>query len=333
MRVARAGYLFASLALLAFLAPGAAPAAVTAAPSTTASPSFKVMISPQYTTAGPPTPVHVTIVNLSSAGTILGSVKLTPPTGFTTPKPLSSSPVRTKTLVKQRTLSVQSALKPGNTKRVTVTTNAPIKCGETVRHWSGQGFEGAAGSGPQLALQSALSSLAVTVLCPKSALCGDGGPACLTTRSTSTGTYTVVSTALAGTLRETVDVGHQLRCGVYRFRDPNWYSALIVPPTSSTPASSIADTVTYKIVNATTNGVGFCLGAAYDFTTASGGQAAAGILPNGDPGFIGLLPKCSTSAPPCIQSATPKTDTSTTIGSDVTMKILIPDNGDPWGHG
>ena len=45
------------------------------------------MISPEYTTAGQPTTFQVTVVNTSTSGTTLGSVKLTPPTGFTPPQP------------------------------------------------------------------------------------------------------------------------------------------------------------------------------------------------------------------------------------------------------
>jgi len=329
MRAARVGHLFAIVATLAYLAAGSAAADPAGAPS------FKVTISPEYVTAGEATTFHVTIVNPSSSGTMLGSVKLTPPTGFSSTHPTPGSPLRGKTKVVNRTVSVQRvALAPGKaSKPVVVATNAPTKCGRTVLRWSVHGFEGATGSGSQLALEAA-SSVGVTVLCPSTAVCGDGGPPCKTHLITSNSTYTVVSNAATGTLRQTVNVGNELNCGTYRFRDPNWYDSVIVAPTSSPPTAppSVSDTVTYKIVNTTPKGIGFCLGAAYDFTTASGGQAPAGTLPNGNPGFIGLLPRCSKSTPPCITSVTQKRDTSSKVGSDVNMKIQIPENGDPWGH-
>lgn len=330
MRAAGAGFLLTVLTLLACVGADATRAATPTAPS------FKVTISPEYATAGETTTFRVTIVNPSSSGTTLGSVKLTPPSGFTPPQPTPGSPLRVKTKVQRRTLAVQRvALKPGATsKQVTVTTIAPAKCGRTVLRWSVQGFQGATGSGPQLALQVA-SSVGVTVLCPSTALCGDGGPPCSTGLVTSNSTYAVVSNAQSGTLRQTVNVGNQLNCGTYRFRDPNWYDSLVVPPTSSPPTAvpvPITDNVTYRLVNTKAKGVGFCLGAAYDFTTASGGQARAGTLPNGNPGFIGLLPRCSKSKPPCITSVTQKRDRSTKVGFDAILKIQIPENGDPWGH-
>lgn len=330
MRVARVGHLLVILAALAYLAAGPASADAAGAQS------FKVTISPEYVTAGEPTTFHVTIVNPSSSGTMLGSVKLTPPNGFSSAHPTPGSPLRGKTKVVNRTVSVQRvALAPGKTsKPLVVTTNAPIKCGRTVLPWSVHGFAGATGSGSQLALE-ATSSVGVTVLCPSTAACGDGGPPCKTHLITSTSTYTVVSNAAAGTLRQTVNVGNQLNCGTYKFRDPNWYDSIVVAPSSSSPTAApatVTDEVTYRLVNTTAKGVGFCLGAAYDFMTASGGQAPAGTLPNGNPGFIGLLPRCSKSTPPCISSVTQKRDTSTKVGSDVIMKIQIPENGDPWGH-
>jgi Domain of unknown function DUF11 len=336
MRVARFGYLRLAFAIggaLALVMPGAAPAA-TQGPAP-APRSFKVTISPEYTTAGQPTTFKVTVVNTSTQDTTLGSVKVTPPSGFTPPQPAPGAPLRRKTKVQNRTLSVSRlSLKPGGTAQLSITATAPTRCGRTHRQWTAQGFEGTVGSGTQFALQSALSDLRVTVLCPSTAACGDGGPACSTNLITSNSTYAVVSDAPAGTLRQTVNVGNRLVCGSYRFRDPNWYDSLVVPPTSQTPtatAVSIVDNVTYTIRNTRAKGVGFCLGAAYDFTTASGNQAPPGTLPNGNPGFIGLLPRCSSSKPPCIARVSQKRDASVRTGFDTLMRIQIPENGDPWG--
>jgi hypothetical protein len=187
-----------------------------------------------------------------------------------------------------------------------------------------------------LSLQSALSQLTVKVLCPGVAPCGDGGPPCSTSLVTSESTYGVVSNAPSGTLRQTVNAGRRLSCGSYRFRDPNWYNAVVVPSTSQTPTTvpiPIFDHVTYLIRNTTAKGVGFCLGAGYDFTTASGNQAPAGKLPSGNPGFIGLLPLCSKSKAPCIATVSQKPDRSAKTGFDVRMTVRIPENGDPWGAG
>src|SRR6185437_4701578 len=109
-----------------------------------------------------------------------------------------------------------------------------------------------------------------------------GGVACHTSLVTSNSTYAVVSDATSGTLNQTVNVGNQLHCGVYRFRDPNWYDSGVTFPTTSSPTTTLApivDTVSYTIRNAKAGGTGFCLGVGYEFTTASGVPARAGNLP------------------------------------------------------
>ncbi len=334
MRVARVGFLFAIGASLAVMAPGAAPAQTTSAMTR---PSFTLTVSPEYTTAGQPTTFRLTVVNTSTPGTTLGSVKVTPPTGFTSPQPTPGSPLRGRTQVQNRTLSLRRLqLTAGKQAQLSITATAPAQCGRKRLHWNTQAFQGTTPSGPQLALNSALSSLGVTVLCPAAAACGDGGPPCSTSLVTSNSTYGVISNASSGTLRQTVNVGNPLVCGAYRFRDPNWYDSLVVPPTSQPPTAApvpIVDQITYRIRNTKAKGVGFCLGVAYDFTTASGAKARAGTLPTGNPGFIGLLPGCSKAAPPCISRISQLKDPSAAVGFDALMKIQIPESGDPWGAG
>ena len=236
MRVARVGLLSAIGAALALVTPGAAPAATGAA---TPAASFKISISPEYTTAGQTTTFRVTVVNTSAPGTTLGSVKVTPPTGFKPPHPAPGTSVRGKTRVQNRTLSLQRvSLRPGRQTRISITAIAPTKCGRTLLHWSSRAFEGATGSGASLALDSALSHLGVTVLCPAAAACGDGGPPCSTSLVTLGSTYAVVSDAASGTLRQTVNVGNRLTCGSYRFRDANWYDSAVVPPTTAPPPTT-----------------------------------------------------------------------------------------------
>jgi hypothetical protein len=336
MRVARVGARFGAAIVLMTVA--AAQAATPAPATTVIKPSFKVSISPEYTTADEPTTFEVTIVNTSPKGNTLGSVKISAPSGFTPPRPAPGSPLRRKTTVRARTLMLhQISVRPGKRARVSVSASAPAKCGSrTTLHWTSQGFVGRNGSGPQLALNAALSSLGVKVLCPDTMPCGVGGVACATSLVTSNSTYSVVSDASSGTLNQTVNVGNKLRCGTYRFRDPNWYDSAVTPPSGSPPTTApapIVDSVTYTIRNATTQGIGFCLGAAYDFATASGAPARPGTLPNGHPGFIGLLARCTTAKPPCISSITQQPDPRAKTGYDAIMQIQIPESGDPWGGG
>jgi hypothetical protein len=317
---------------------GAAQAAAAPPPTTVIKPSFKVTVSPEYTTAGQPTTFQVTVVNTSPKGTILRSVKISPPSGFTPPRLAPGSPLRRKTKVRARTLMLhQISVNPGKRARISVTATAPTTCGSRTRlHWTSRAFAGQSGSGAELALNAAVSSLGVTVLCPDVMPCGVGGVTCKTSLVTSNSTYAVTSDATSGTLNQTVNVGNPLRCGGYRFRDPNWYDSVVTPPTTSPPTTApapIVDSVSYTIRNATTKGVGFCLGAAYDFATASGAQARPGTLPTGNPGFIGLLPQCTNAKPPCISSITQQPDPNARSGHDVSMQIQIPESGDPWGAG
>jgi len=297
-----------------------------------------VTISPGYTTAGQPTTFRLTVVNTSTAATTLGSVNLTPPAGFTPPHPVPGAPLRRRTHVQNRTLSLRRLqLGPGKQAQLSLTETAPAQCGRTNLRWTSKAFQGTTASGPQLALDAALSSLGITVLCPATKPCGPNESPCSTSLVTANSTYAVVSDASSGTLRQTVNVGNPLVCGNYRFRDPNWYDSLVIgttaPPPTAAPAP-IVDQVTYRIRNTRARGTGYCLGATYDFTTASGTHAPAATLPNGSLGFVGLLPGCSTAAPPpCISSISTQKDPSTHVGFDALMKIQIPETGDPWGAG
>src|SRR5437764_344756 len=104
MRVARVGSIRLALAVgvAMALAAGGAASAPGAAPTTTTTPSFKVSISPKYTTASQPTTFRIAVVNTSPQGTTLGSVKISPPKGFTPPHPTLGSPLRHKTKVQNR---------------------------------------------------------------------------------------------------------------------------------------------------------------------------------------------------------------------------------------
>jgi hypothetical protein len=293
------------------------------------------LITPGYITTSQQTTFLANVTNTSASGTTLRSVQVTAPKGFTVAPP-PNTPLGQHMTVQGRTLTVRRiSVAPGQTLRFPVTTTAPGKCSRSELAWTARGFKAANASGTLLSLQSALSQLTVKVLCPGVAPCGDGGPPCSTSLVTSQSTYGVISNASSGTLRQTVNVGKPLTCGSYRFRDPNWYDSAVVS-TSQTPITTptpIFDHVTYKIRNTTATGVGFCLGAAYDFTTASGNKARPGKLPNGNLGFLGLLPRCSMSKAPCIAGVTQKPDASAKTGFDVVVKVRIPENGDPWGHG
>ena len=339
MRVALAGYVRFALAagtIVGLATLGGAPAAAQQQQRQAAArPTFKVTTYPSYTTAGQSTTFEVTVANTSSDGTRLRSLQLTAPSGFKLSPPAANAPLRRKTTVQNRTITLhQLSIAPGSSVEFVVNATAPARCGKSLLRWTSRAFQGGTPSGSQLAFQSALSSVGVTVVCPPAAACGDGGPPCSTSLNTTTSVYGVVSNASAGTLRGSVDVGRRLRCGRYRFRDPNWYDSAVTPPATPPPTGAgppVVDVVSYTIKNAGPQGLGFCLGATYEFMTASGQQARAGKLPTGAPGFIGLLPRCSASKAPCISAISQRTDASAKSGHDAVMTIQIPEQGDPWG--
>ncbi len=330
MRLRRVGYLVASLGVVFLCAAASASAATTHARH-----AFKVLISPEYATAGQPTTFQVKFVNTSSRGVPLSAVQITPPKGFSLKGTTVPVGLKRKASRHQRMFALhQLTLKPGKSVQIQVAAAAPSQCGKGALRWTSRAFQHGNAKGAQLALQPALSSVGVTVLCPATAACGDGGPPCSTGLSTSPSAYAVVSDAGSGTLNETVNVGKRLVCPGYRLRDANWYDSLVSqaqpPPAGSAP---ITDQITYTIKNASSDGIGFCLGANYDFTTASGALAPKGTLPTGAPGFVGLLPMCANSKPPCISSITESTDDHVKSGTDTTLNVMIPEGGDPWGAG
>jgi hypothetical protein len=307
--------------------------------------AFKVKISPAYTTAGLQTTFQVTVANTSSQGTTLRSVQVVPPTGFTVAHPAPTSPLKRKIFVQKRTFSLRSILlKPGQQKQFSVIATAPVKCGSgALERWTSHAFEGSTPSGVQLALQNATSTVGVTVICPQLAPCGDGGPACSTTETTNVSTYTAVSDAGSGTLVGGLDVGKRLACPGYQAKDPNWYDSVL-----NDGPTAVNYQIQYTLKNTDPARLRVCFGLPYEFIAASGNNAHSAQLPNGKPGFVGLLPACAaaTVAPapaptgPCVSSITPVQDPNAKTGYDADFVVQVPaqsPNGapatDPWFGG
>jgi hypothetical protein len=87
------------------------------------------------------------------------------------------------------------------------------------------------------------------------------------------------------------------------------------------------------VSNANPAALQFCLGATFPFTNSSLQPAAATTLPNGLPGFVGLVPSCNMVDPkknPCMFSKTRPTPGS----KDAMLKVLVPAvaGEDPWGR-
>jgi hypothetical protein len=137
-----------------------------------------------------------------------------------------------------------------------------------------------------------------------------------------------------GTLNESVDNGSPLSCagegaGSYTGFDPNWYSF------SYTGTGS--KVLTYDLFTLPFNegnNVQVCFGATERFQAESDdGESVPGTLPDGTPGFIGLLRLCSDvdGPEPCIQSIGPISELAA-FGTRVIVQIPEGFGADPHMH-
>jgi hypothetical protein len=120
-----------------------------------------------------------------------------------------------------------------------------------------------------------------------------------------------------------------LNCKGYRPVDPESVQFWI----GGTFRGNVTYRVTDVVSNANPTALQFCLGATFSFTTASLQPATATTLPNGLPGFVGLVPSCNIVPPskgPCMFSKTRPTPGS----KNAMLKVLIPAvaGKDPWGR-
>lgn len=159
---------------------------------------------------------------------------------------------------------------------------------------------------------------------------------CTTDLGTSDSNLEISADAAAGTITESVDVGSPLSCaaaanGGYTGFDTHWFQFL--------ETGTVQKTLSYELFGLTSDQIGsvqMCFGAPYEFTTNNGTQAAAGTLPDGSRGFVGLLPGCGAVVDlPCIQSIAPFTDdTSGLLVTVIVPGTLVNDApADPSMHG
>lgn len=171
------------------------------------------------------------------------------------------------------------------------------------------------------------------------------GLSCMTTTSTQNGSTQVIANPDPnnpdqGFLTESVNPqgGKELVCTGHVPANPDTYEFFA---SSINRSKTVTETITNPTTSPTTtmaayvNDQQICYGAPYSFVTKSGAPAAASTLPDGTPGFIGLLPDCSApGATVCIQSRTSQPDPSSPIGFDVVVTYSVPAGlpGDPWSR-
>ena len=156
-----------------------------------------------------------------------------------------------------------------------------------------------------------------------------------------------------GSLHATQNVGTPLTCTGYTVKDPNWFNFYV----GDTNPAGIGFSATLTVPDTDPGHVQVCFGSPSPFTARSGDPAKRATLPNGDPGFVGLLSHCVAATPkakkkplpapaftgsvrrparlaqagsdPCVLGITTSKDAGSTTGVDTTVTVSIP-QGDPW---
>jgi hypothetical protein len=134
------------------------------------------------------------------------------------------------------------------------------------------------------------------------------------------------------------DAGRRLVCPGYTRRDKSWFEFVLTTRTRM----GITYEITDAIHDTTREGIRFCAGLGYKFTTYSGRPARHATLPDGTRGYVGLLPLCKEDATgrvlstgPCITFIVEAKDSNSSTGVDTILGVQIPatTQSDPWGGG
>ena len=253
--------------------------------------SFKVTIYPAYTTAGQPTTFEVTVANLGSGDdAAIRPAVAADGLHAVAAGPERAVPAQDAGAANGRCRCGSISLKPGREAAVQRQRDRAQACGNTALHWTSHALPGRDPVGRAAVAPDGVRATLASRWSARGRPCAATAarrarPTCPRRSAATASSRTRPRARCAG--RSTS--ARRLTCGAYQFRDPNWYDSVVTPPPPGRrrPIASVApivDTVSYTIKNTTTQGLGFCLGATYDFTTASGNQAPAAKLPTGDPG-------------------------------------------------
>lgn len=134
----------------------------------------------------------------------------------------------------------------------------------------------------------------------------------------------------AAILTESVDVGTEQHCAGYTPPDASrdWYEFVV-------SQSDRSKTLTWTVNDVSPEGFQVCFGAPYEFqyinpSTGATGPAPPGTLPDGSPGFVGVLNSCDEfdegQLTPCVESIL-GTENG---GTQAIVKIPAGNEGDPW---
>lgn len=325
--------------------------AATASTAVAKSSSYSAVVTPRSAAAGATNVFNVALTN-ETASNGINFAMITPPKGFTL-LGASTSPGTTQ-LQPNKVIVRDLNLAPGGVVNVLVTAIAPpADPGST--DWKTQAFSnGPNSAGPALDSGTSRTSTpttnpqTITSDCPANSDCS---PPPLSTPSTSFSMH-VDSGATDATVTESVDVGTPMDgpgglndpgCAGYTPQSPDWYGFDV-------SATDRSKEITFMVKDSDPSTFKLCFGANYpnDFFDETGKPAPPGTLPDGSPGFVGLLPRCSTGglfapvngdfalsasevgpASICANISGQRQDDGTTT-TTVTLTIPAGLSGDPW---
>lgn len=320
MRFVR-GALFTTVVVCAMLAASASAASAA---------DYTANVTPNTVAPGSSTTFTVVLASESQANP-LNAARITPPQGFTITAAslVNSSGNATVTMQGRQAVLKGISLQNNQSASVLLTATAPSSCENS--SWTVQAFKSSL-NGPQLSLDSAHSSLTTTCLVPVDTQPCPEGSSCTVTVTSATATFSVTAgpSTSAGTLTAQVDPGSRLVCPGYTGIDSNWYGF-------SESTTTRSKTVNYTVfdTSSSTAGVEVCFGAPYEFETLGDANAPPATMPDGSPGFLGLLERCDGDVDPCVQSITTVADPNVATKFDTVITAIIPagEPGDPWMHG
>ena len=334
------------VSMVAVCATLAATASVALATS-----SYRAVITPVSAPAGATTTFNVVLTN-NTASNGINSAMITPPKGFTLVG--ASSPQGTVQLQPNKVIIRDLSLPLGVTMNLTVTATAPAQGGDP-RDWKTQAFSNGPGSAGVF-LDDRTSMVTTPVTNPQTITsdCPAAGcsPPPLSTPSTSF-SMQVGSGSTDATVTESVDTGTPMDgpgsppentgCASYTPQSPDWYGFDV-------SAFDRSKTITFMVKNSDPSTFQLCFGAPYEFDVVGPDDtlvaAPPGTLPDGTPGFVGLLPPCpserifaktngdvtsdQSEEGPVFICANISADEGNPTTTDVSVFIPAGLDGDPW---
>jgi hypothetical protein len=261
------------------------------APVALATSSYTAVVTPTSAPAGATTTFNVALTN-ETASNGINFAMITPPQSFTLTA-ASAPQGATIQLLPTRVIVRGLSVPLGATVNIFVTATVPAPGGGSGM-WTTQAFS----TGPSSAgvfLDTGASSMTTSVTTPQTTTSPCPATGCSVSLSTPSTSFRldVFPGTTGGPVTASVDTGTPVDgpgglndpgCASYTPQSPDWYQFNVSDTTQS-------KTVNWTVNNSDPRTFRVCFGATYEFyVDAAGDLAPRGTLPDGTPGFVGLLP-------------------------------------------